>query len=58
MPDNAKHIKLMRITIREDFSLSMTDMVGARRDSCRNSRLHPMAAAGAVRFGPAAIPRA
>lgn len=28
MPANAEHVKLMRITIREDFSIAMTDMVG------------------------------
>lgn len=30
MPANAEHVKLMRVTIREDFSIAMTDMVGAR----------------------------
>lgn len=28
MPANAEHVKLMRVTIREDFSIAMTDMVG------------------------------
>ncbi|KAL4422135.1 hypothetical protein ABPG77_003420, partial [Micractinium sp. CCAP 211/92] len=27
MPANAEHVKLMRVTIREDFSIAMTDML-------------------------------
>jgi hypothetical protein len=27
MPDNAGNVKLMRVTIREDFSIGMADMV-------------------------------
>ena len=28
MPENAESVKLLRVTIREDFSLQMADMVG------------------------------
>jgi hypothetical protein len=28
MPANAESVKLLRVTIREDFSLQMADMVG------------------------------
>jgi hypothetical protein len=34
MPDNAKEVKLMRVTIREDFSIGMADIVSAGATLC------------------------
>lgn len=33
MPEDAKDVKLMRVTIREDFSIGMADMVRAQGSS-------------------------
>lgn len=34
MPEGAEHVKLMRITIREDFSMTMADLVIKKLIEC------------------------
>lgn len=41
MPDDAGHVKLMRVTIREDFSIGMADMVGGRADAAWQDAVQP-----------------